>query len=60
MKLKELMVSAEDEFSKELECLAKEEIKGRLREIHMAELTLKKMKKQLTEFLERDIDGVEL
>lgn len=60
MKLNDLLQEATKDFENERRELAKEEIKERLREIHMAELTLKKMKEKLMTLLETDLDDIEL
>ena len=60
MLLRELFNDAEEELTCEIQGLAKEQIKERLKEIRMAKLALKKMEKQLQELLSREIDDIEL
>lgn len=60
MILKEFFEEVQKEFEEEKQNLVKEKIKERLREVHMAELTLKKMKKQLNDLLEKDLDDIEM
>jgi hypothetical protein len=56
LRYKDLLVEAEAELMEEKKKMAKEEIKGRLREIDKAEKVLGRMKKQLNFLLEEAIE----
>lgn len=58
MKLKSVLKEAEKELKEEEREIAKEVIKERLRELGAAEKTIRRMKKSLTELLERDSDDL--
>lgn len=56
LKYKDLLEEAEVELMEEKKTMAKEEIKGRLREIDKAEKVLGRMRRQLNTLLEEAVE----
>ena len=57
--VKDLLSQAVEELEQEKRNMAKEDVKERLKEIHMAKRTLDKLEKSFQKLLDKDIDDVD-